>query len=161
MRFAMDEVTVHVDGATAGAAHVGIAAVARSANGHWLGWQSRQMGRMTNNEAEYLAALLGLELAGELGARRVVIVTDSDVVVRQMQGQSRVLSKRLQSLHKQTVEAARYFALVTFHHVPREENRLADALAAEALVGRTVQMPARAANPVGFLSGLRRKAGFE
>ena len=153
----MDEITVHVDGATAGAAHVGIAAVARSPGGHWLGWQSRRLERMTNNEAEYWAALLGLELAGELGARRVVIVTDSDVVVRQMQGQSRVLSKRLQALHKETVEAARYFVTVTFRHVPREENRLADALAAEALAGRTVQMPARASNPVGFLSGLKRK----
>lgn len=58
--------------------YTGIAAVARSANGHWLGWQSRQMDCMTNNEAEYLAALLGLELAGELGARRVIIVTDSN-----------------------------------------------------------------------------------
>lgn len=44
-----------------------------------------------------------------------------------MQGQSRVLSKRLQALHKETVEAAGYFAGVTFRHVPREENRLADA----------------------------------
>ena len=153
----MDEITVHVDGATAGVRHAGIAAVARSANGHWLGWQSRQMDRMTNNEAEYLAVLLGLELAGELGARRVVIVTDSDVVVRQMQGQSRVLSKRLQALHKETVEAVGYFAGVTFRHVPREENRLADALAAEALMGRTVQMPLRtSANPMGFLGSLRR-----
>jgi hypothetical protein len=40
-----------------GCAHVGIAAVARGARGAFLGWESRQLGRMTNNEAEYHAAL--------------------------------------------------------------------------------------------------------
>lgn len=136
----MEQLIVHVDGATAGTAHVGIAAVARGARGSFLGWESRQMGRMTNNEAEYHAALLGLALAAGLRARRVEIVTDSDVVVRQMCGLSRVLSPRLQGLHRQTSAAVGRFESVSFRHVPREENRLADALAAEALRGRTVGM---------------------
>jgi ribonuclease HI len=113
--------------------------VARGDDGRFLGWASRRLARMTNNEAEYRAALLGLEMAARLGVRRVEIVTDSDVVVRQMQGHSRVLSKRLQALHRETVEAARRFQAVTFRHVPRERNRLADALAAEALEGQTVK----------------------
>jgi ribonuclease HI len=95
---------------------------------------------MTNNEAEYHAALLGLAMAVELGARRVEIVTDSDVVVRQMRGLSRVLSPRLQGLHRKASAATQQFEEALFRHVPREENRLADALAAEALAGRTVSM---------------------
>lgn len=132
--------TIYVDGATAGTAHVGVAAVARSEQGYFLGWRSRQLGRMTNNEAEYRALLLALELARGLEARMVEIVTDSEVVARQMEGRSRVLSPRLQLLHRQATEAARFFERVTFRHVPRAQNRLADALAAEALAGQTVEM---------------------
>jgi ribonuclease HI len=95
---------------------------------------------MTNNEAEYHAALLGLAMAAGLGARRVEIATDSDVVVRQMRGLSRVLSPRLQGLHREVSAATQRFEEASFRHVPREKNRLADALAAEALVGRTVSM---------------------
>ena len=139
----MDSITIHVDGATGGVARVGVAAVARSGKGHFVAWESRQLARMTNNEAEYQAALLGLAMAAALGARRVEIVTDSDVVVKQMAGHSRVLSKRLQALHRETVDAVGRFQAVSFRHVPREQNRLADALAAEALAGRTVRMPGK------------------
>jgi ribonuclease HI len=69
-------------------------------------------------------------MAAGLGARRVEIVTDSDVVVRQMRGLSRVLSPRLKQLHRETSAATFRFEHVSFRHVPREENRLADALAA-------------------------------
>lgn len=136
----MDQLIIHVDGATAGVAHAGIAAIARGPGGVFIAWESRQLRPMTNNEAEYHATLLGLSLAAGLRARRVEIVTDSDVVVRQMRGLSRVLSPRLQGLYRRAADATARFELVTFRHVPREENRLADALAAEALRGRTVGM---------------------
>ncbi len=104
------------------------------------------MARMTNNEAEYRAALLGLELARKLGARQVEIVADSEVVVRQMRGLSRVHSVRLKRLHQETCRAAADFEAVVFTHVSRDKNRLADALAAEAIGGRVVQMPPARAN---------------
>jgi ribonuclease HI len=134
-------ITVYVDGAIAGGRKTGIAAVSNTPSGFFLGWIGRQMGRMTNNEAEYEAAILGLDLARRLGAERVEIVSDSEVVVRQMQGHSRVNSARLKELHRRCCLAARHFRQVRFRHVSREENRLADALAAEALAGRPVQMP--------------------
>ncbi len=137
----MERVVVYVDGAIAGNRHTGIAAVARTERGYHLGWVSRQMPRMTNNEAEYHAALLGMELARELGAKRVDIVSDSEVVVRQMAGTSRVNSPRLKELHRQTCRVAADFDQVGFRYVGREENKLADALAAEALAGRLVAMP--------------------
>jgi ribonuclease HI len=95
---------------------------------------------MTNNEAEYEAAILGLELAQRLGADEVEIVTDSQVVVQQMQGRSRVNSSGLQRLHREACVAVRPFRRVRFRHVKREENRLADALASEALEGKEVRM---------------------
>lgn len=136
----MKQITVYVDGAIAGGKKAGVAAVARTAQGQFLGWSSRQLERMTNNEAEYRAALLGLDLARRLGAEIAEIVTDSQVVVQQMQGYSRVNSPRLKSLHQQTCAESRRFRQVSFRHVGRNDNKLADALAAEALVGKVVKM---------------------
>jgi ribonuclease HI len=138
----MNECTIHIDGATAGKLHAGAAAVARSVDGDFLGWTSRQLPRMTNNEAEYHALLLGLELAQQLQLQQVRILSDSEVVVRQMAGRSRVLSARLRLLHRDACLAVRYFEHVHLAHVPREENRLADALAGEAISGATVQSSA-------------------
>lgn len=133
--------TIFVDGAVSGTQHAGAAAVARTDKGYFLGWISRQLKRMTNNEAEYHAALLGLTLARRLGARRVEIVSDSQVMVRQMLGYSQVNSQRLRSLHQKTCLRVAQFAQVDFRHVTRELNCLADALATEALHGRVVTMP--------------------
>lgn len=136
----MKTISIHVDGAVSGTEYAGAAAVARTAEGFFQGWLSRQMPAMTNNEAEYQATLLGLKLAHILKAERVEIISDSEVVVRQMQGQSRVLSGRLKRLHQEACKRVGSFQSVTFRHVLRDQNSLADALATEALLGRTVQM---------------------
>ncbi|MBK8989892.1 MAG: ribonuclease HI family protein [Chloroflexi bacterium] len=144
-----NRVTIHVDGAVSGTEHAGAAAIARSQEGYFVGWLSRQLEPMSNNEAEYHAALLGLTLAHRLGARTVEIISDSEVVVRQMQGQSRVLSGRLKRLHQETCARLGHFEAVSFRHVTREQNHLADALAAEALAGRVVRMPQAARRFLG------------
>ena len=72
----MPTLKIHVDGAMSGTQHAGAAAVARSSEGYFLGWLSRQLPQVTNNEAEYHAALLGLLLAKQLGTRNVVIISD-------------------------------------------------------------------------------------
>jgi ribonuclease HI len=136
----MKTISIFVDGAVSGTEFAGAAAVARTKEGYFLGWWSRRLPQMTNNEAEYQATLLGLSLARRLGADVVEIVSDSEVVVRQMQGQSRVISGRLKRLHHETCRVVGLFKIVTFRHVPRELNCLADALATEALAGRVVQM---------------------
>ncbi|MCP4358140.1 MAG: ribonuclease HI family protein [Chloroflexi bacterium] len=136
----MNTITIFVDGAVSGTQFAGAAAVARTTEGYFLGWLSRQLPVMSNNEAEYHAALLGLTLAKRLRIEIVEIVSDSEVVVRQMRGQSRVLSKRLKRLHQKTCVRAGHFQTVSFRHVLRDKNCLADALAAEALAGKIVQM---------------------
>ncbi len=137
----MKTLSVFVDGAVSGTRHAGAAAVARTKEGYFIGWLSRQFPTMSNNEAEYQAALLGLALARQLNVRVVEIVSDSEVVVRQMTGQSQVLSKRLRQLHQETCLTVGEFTAVSFRHVRRGKNCLADALATEALAGRVVQMP--------------------
>lgn len=136
-----EQINIFVDGAVGDPHHAGIAAVALSPEGFFQGWLSRQLPGMTNNEAEYHAVLLGLELARQLNSGRVAITSDSEVVVRQMLGLSRVHSGRLKQLHQRTCTAVAYFQGVHFRHVRREQNKLADALAAEAMAGRVVRMP--------------------
>jgi len=94
---------------------------------------SEVIGITTNNVAEYRGLIAGLEKALELGARRVEARMDSQLVVRQATGQYRIkhpglipLALRLQELRKQ-------FDELSFLHVPREQNKLADALANAAL----------------------------
>ena len=137
----MKQISIHVDGGMSGTQFAGIAAVARTAEGYFIGWLSRQMPTMTNNEAEYHATLLGLELAKILGCQRFEIVSDSEVVVRQMTGVSRVHSQKLKPLHQKACGQIGEFGAVTFRHVTREHNHLADALATEAILGREVKMP--------------------
>ena len=136
----MRKAMIFVDGSVGDPHHTGIAAVAKTPEGYFLGWLSRQLSSMTNNEAEYNAVLLGLELARQIKAAQLEIISDSEVVVRQMLGLSRVHSNRLKELHKHTCTRVAHFPAVQFRHVARRYNRLADALATEAMQGRTVQM---------------------
>lgn len=134
----MTHLTIYVDGGIAGGDHTGIAAIARSPQGEFLGWESRQLPPMSNNEAEYQAALLGLRLAQQLRAKTVELLSDSEILVNQMRGYSRVNSPHLQPLHQQLCHQAAHFQQIAFRHIPREENQLADALAADALRGQCV-----------------------
>ncbi|MFQ5513003.1 MAG: ribonuclease HI family protein [Myxococcota bacterium] len=96
---------------------------------------SLYLGEATNNVAEYRALLLGLERAGTLGAARVEIRADSELVVRQMTGQYRVRNPALQVLHRRARELERGFERVDYVHVPREQNLAADRLANRAIDG--------------------------
>ena len=111
----------------------GLGVVVRDTEGDIVGLVKRSLPPMTNNEAEYAALVLGLEAARRLRPRTLKIHMDSEVVVGQMQGIFAVRSPALKRWHTQACRLARRFRDVTYVHIPREANRLADALAAEAL----------------------------
>jgi ribonuclease HI len=100
--------------------------------------QHEVLGEATNNEAEYRAVLRGLELAAAHTSGQVVLTTDSELVVRQLNGRDRVRNERLRDLIGPVREAERAFAKVVYRHAPRMTGHLAraDALANEALDGR-------------------------
>lgn len=101
-------------------------------------WQvaNRALPSMTNNEAEYMALLLAFEVAAGANAVDLDIYADSEIMVGQMIGRFAVNSPRLKALHQQACAWALRFQQVTYTHIPREQNSLADALAAEASAGR-------------------------
>jgi len=94
---------------------------------------SRRIGRATNNEAEYQAAIAGLEAALALGASRVSLRMDSELVVRQLEHRYRVRNPRLLPLFARLMELRRRFAAFDVDSIPRVMNQRADQLANQAL----------------------------
>lgn len=127
----MLDLIAYVDGGSHGnPGPSGIGIVAEISTGRririakWIGWQD-------NNVAEYLALLEALQLAILLKARRLLVYSDSEVVVRQMSGQYVCRSPRLYSLNWSCRKLARGidFAII---HIRREDNREANQLASQA-----------------------------
>jgi len=94
---------------------------------------SRSIGTATNNVAEYSALLAALEAAEELGATRVEVISDSELLVRQMLGQYRVKNVGLQPLFAEAKQRASRFARFEIRHTGREHNSKADGLVNLAL----------------------------
>jgi len=79
------------------------------------------LGTRTNNEAEYEALIAGLDAAAGHGCRVLAVFSDSELVVRQMQGTYRVRALRLLPYHTRAREALARFKQVSFRSVPRED----------------------------------------
>ncbi len=91
------------------------------------------LGVTTNNQAEYLALKYGLEEARKMGVRKVACYLDSMLVVNQMSGIFKVSNRDLWPVHAAIKTLAAGFDEVTYTHVPREMNKLADAAVNRAL----------------------------
>jgi ribonuclease HI len=97
------------------------------------------LGPATNNVAEYQGLLHGLDEAAKLKLGSLEVRSDSELLVRQMNGQYKVKAPHLKPLWKRARDAASKFQSVSFVHVPREENNAADGLANRAVkAGRDV-----------------------
>jgi len=94
------------------------------------------LGETTNNVAEYSAMLHSLKVADELGAKCVELLSDSQLMVRQMTGQYRVKNAGLKPLHAEAKELAARFDKFKITHVRREQNKLADKLVNKAIDAR-------------------------
>lgn len=91
--------------------------------------RSADVGYGTNNQAEYRALLEGLREAAERGVKRLVVRSDSQLLVRQMSGEYKVKHAGLRALKAEVDAVAQRFERVVFEHVPRERNERADELA--------------------------------
>lgn len=101
--------------------------------GNTLATVSRAIGVTTNNVAEYRALLAGLEKAQELGAQEVDVISDSELLVRQMLGEYRVKNAGLRPLFDEARRRAAEFAGFAIRHTGREGNAKADGLVNRAL----------------------------
>jgi ribonuclease HI len=107
--------------------------VLEAADGTVLAAKGERIGVATNNVAEYRALIAGLEKALELAVPEVEVVSDSELLVKQMTGVYRVKNEALQDLSIQASRLARQIGTVSYTAVRREHNELADRLVNEAL----------------------------
>ena len=107
--------------------------VLEAEDGTVLAAHGERIGVATNNVAENSGLVAGLEKALELGVGEVEVVSDSELLVKQMRGEYRVKNAALQELSMQAARLARQIGTVTYTAVRREHNELADRLVNEAL----------------------------
>jgi ribonuclease HI len=132
----------HIDGASRGNPGPASYAVVLCGPDGRTEWEmGKYLGRSTNNVAEYHALITALDYARAQGIARLLVRSDSELLVRQVQGRYRVKSPDLRPLHERAQKLARSLSFFTIEHVPRERNREADKLANLALD--------RTANPGG------------
>ncbi len=122
------------DGASRGnPGEAGIGVVIEDDSGHIVKRVARYLGKATNNQAEYEALIAGLKAAYELGAEELNIRADSELMVKQMNGQYKVKSPDLQERNAEARRLVESFRSVVIEYIPREKNKDADALANEAI----------------------------
>lgn len=140
------EVTVYTDGASRG--NPGPAAIAFTVRGNGVAPVDfcEAIGTATNNVAEYTAMIRALDEVAKRGARRVVLHSDSELMVRQMKGEYRVKHPDILPLYEDARALANSFESIRFVHVPRSLNAEADRLCNMALDG-SPRKPKAAAAP--------------
>jgi ribonuclease HI len=107
--------------------------VLEAEDGTVLDARGEAIGVATNNVAEYSALVAGLERAVEAGVDELEVVSDSELMVKQMRGEYKVKNRALQDLFMSASRLARGIGSVTYTAVRREHNELADSLVNEAL----------------------------
>jgi ribonuclease HI len=107
--------------------------VLEAEDGTVLDARGEAIGVATNNVAEYSALVAGLERAVGAGVRELEVRSDSELMVKQMRGEYRVKNPDLRALFLEASRAARAVGRVSYTHVRREHNELADRLVNEAL----------------------------
>ena len=132
----LKKVVIFADGASRG--NPGPAAIGvtiKDERGELIAFISRRIGKVTNNQAEYRAIIAALEHAITLGANQVEIHSDSELVVRQINGEYRVKKVTLKPLYQQVKQLQGSLESFTITHIPRQQNTEADNLANNALNG--------------------------
>jgi ribonuclease HI len=107
--------------------------VLESEDGTVLAAEGEAIGTATNNVAEYSGLIAGLQKAVELHVPQVEVVSDSELMVKQMRGEYRVKNEALRELYDEATALARRVGKVEYRHVRRAHNELADKLVNDAL----------------------------
>jgi ribonuclease HI len=131
-----DTATMYIDGAARGNPGPAAYSVVLHRPGLPDVEEADTIGTATNNVAEYTALVEGLQLAGELGVKKLAVFSDSELLVKQMNGEYRVKHEDLRPLYDEAKQLAAGFESFTIAHVRREKNKRADEIGNDALDGR-------------------------
>ena len=132
------ELVLYTDGASRGnPGPAGAGALITDLEGATVAEKAVYLGEATNNQAEYQALLVGLKAAVKLAPSRLTVRMDSELIVKQLNGEYRVRNRDLLPLYSRARELIQRLADVRVVHVPREENAHADRLANQAIDNRS------------------------
>lgn len=137
----MSDATIHTDGAARGNPGPAALAYVIERAGATPLEHAETIGTATNNVAEYAALIAALERAAELGLKQVAVFSDSELMVRQFNGEYSVKNPELKNLYDEARSLATRFASVSLSHVRRADNRRADELCNAVLNGRPPAAP--------------------
>ncbi len=126
----LDRARINVDGAARGnPGPAAIGATIKNHQGLLVACVSQRIGVATNNQAEYAALITALEESLARGAQQVSILSDSELMVRQLNGRYRVKNDGLKPLYSRVITLKRRFTAFSIDYIPREFNSQADRLA--------------------------------
>ena len=129
-----DRLIAHIDGGARGnPGPAGYGVAIEDASGHPVAELSAFLGHQTNNYAEYMGLLAALRYSLDHGARSLEVISDSELLVKQINGQYKVRHLTLLNLHQQAKALIAKLDWFKVHHVLRGKNKQADALANRAM----------------------------
>src|SRR6266545_7671696 len=142
-----DTAIMHIDGASRGNPGKAAYAVVLARPGLPIIEEADTIGTASNNVAEYTALIEGLSLAAELGVKKLHVYSDSELMVKQMNGEYKVKNEDLRGLYEEACQLRKQFEKVTITHVRREQNKRADAIGNDALDGKPRKRGEQAQTP--------------
>ena len=131
----MNKLIIYTDGGARGnpgPAGIGVVIYSKDKK-EILETHKKYIGETTNNQAEYQAVVLGLEKAKSLKAKEVELFLDSELVCKQINGEFKIKNPDFQSHFIKIYNLKQEFKKIIFKHVRREQNKIADALANQAM----------------------------
>jgi ribonuclease HI len=129
-----DVITAYTDGGARGnPGPSGYGVVINDSNGHKIAGFSKYLGKQTNNYAEYSGLLAALEYAVQHGYKALKVISDSELMVKQIKGQYKVSNLQLKELHTRAKELISKLEWFQIQHVLRGHNAEADRLANQAM----------------------------
>jgi len=133
MKSSEEKYSLFTDGGARGNPGPGAIGVVLKKGAEIIFAQGRCMGEITNNQGEYSAIIGGLEVAKKMKISNLECFLDSELVVKQLNGEYKVKDEKLKILFQRVKKLEEDFDSISFNHVPREKNKLADKLVNEAL----------------------------
>ncbi|MFH1890012.1 MAG: ribonuclease HI family protein [Candidatus Kuenenbacteria bacterium] len=128
---------IYTDGGARGnPGPAGAGVVFMNEKGEVLNCFKKYLGKATNNIAEYSAVVLALEEAKKRGVEEIDFFLDSELIVKQMKGEYKVKNPELGKLFIKVYNLKHSFKNVSFNHIVREKNKLADKLVNEVIDAR-------------------------
>jgi len=154
-----ETMTIEFDGGSRGnPGPAAIGVVVRAQDGTPVVTLGRCIGRATNNVAEYRALIAGLEKAKELGAKRIMVRGDSELIIKQMRGEYRVKHPDMRKLYDEAQFLLHQFDEAKIEHNLRHKNELADKLLNLSL-DRKADVTDASESPIDAPAATATKAG--